>query len=121
MPNFKAKFAVLVHDWPEFHWDLMLEKQASLRTFRLSHPPDQPGAVVAEPLADHRKVYLGYEGEVSGNRGTVTRWDSGTYELVSDTDLRIEIRLEGERLTGTAVLSREADEDDWTFALTSAS
>lgn len=121
MPNFKAKFVVLVHDWPELHWDLMLEKQASLRTFRLSHPPNHPGAVFAEPLPDHRKVYLEYEGEVSGNRGTVTRWDRGAYELLSETDRRMEIRLTGERLTGTAVLSREAGDDDWTFAFTSAS
>ena len=121
MPIFKAKFVILVHDWPELHWDLMLEKQASLRAFRLSHPPDHAGAITAMPLADHRKVYLEYEGEVSGNRGTVTRWDWGAYELLSETDQRIEIRLKGERLTGTAVLSQEAGEDDWTFGLTPAS
>ncbi len=88
---------------------------ASLRTFRLSHPPDHAGPITAEPLPDHRKVYLDYEGEVSDGRGTVVRWDCGEYELVAETAQRIEVRLWGERLAGTAVLEKSA-EDLWAFA-----
>ena len=94
------RFVVLEHDHPLLHWDLMLEKEASLRTWRLSSPPSQPGPIDAEPLADHRIAYLDYEGPVSGNRGNVTRWDHGTYEPLTDTDNRIELQLTGKKLSG---------------------
>ena len=40
-------------------------------------------ACSATRLPDHRKHYLDYEGEISGNRGTVARIDAGTYEQLS--------------------------------------
>jgi len=120
MPNYKAKFVVLNHDWPTTHWDFMLEKEASLHTFRLSAPPDSTGTITAEPLPEHRKVYLDYEGPLSGDRGTVQRWDRGDYELLAETATRIEAKLRGERLNGTAVLEREGA-GDWRFQFTNES
>jgi hypothetical protein len=51
-------------------------------------------------------AYLDYEGPVSGGRGRVERWDGGTYTLQDETERRIELRLDGGRLCGTAVIRR---------------
>jgi hypothetical protein len=98
------RFVVLTHDWPFLHWDLMLEDGEILRTWRLSQPPDTQGAVDAEALPDHRLAYLDYEGPVSGDRGTVLRWDQGTYELLDRTESRVVIRFAGRKLIGIAAI-----------------
>ena len=115
-----SRFVVLIHDHPELHWDFMLENEAALRTWRLAHQPLEPGPIKAEVLADHRLAYLHYEGPVSGNRGTVRRFDRGEFALVTESAERIVIELCGAVLRGTAVLERGRDDDHWTFAFTPA-
>ena len=53
-----------------------------------------PQECIAERLPDHRLAYLEYEGPISGNRGHVQRVASGTYEVVSWSEERIELRLQ---------------------------
>jgi hypothetical protein len=98
------RFAVLSHDWPSPHFDLLLEADAVLRAWRLASPPSL-GANAAEANFDHRKFYLDYEGVVSGGRGTVTRWDAGTFELVEDAPGRVVVELRGTKLTGRVELN----------------
>lgn len=113
------QFVVLTHDHPFLHWDLMLEAPEGLRTWRLARPPTQePGeipGIPAESLPLHRHAYLDYEGPVSGNRGTVTRWDRGEYTVVGETPDRLEVVLTGKRLQGRAVLQRSSPSETWTF------
>jgi len=109
------RFVVLIHDHPSLHWDFMLEKEAELRTWRLSKPPDQTGRIEAQALADHRLVYLDYEGPVSGDRGSVTRFDRGEFVALVETSELIEVQLRGLVLRGKAVLERAAGADLWTF------
>ena len=78
------RFVILEHDWPARHWDLLLEAGAVLRAWRLLAEPGPAAAVPAEPNADHRPAYLDYEGPVSGGRGTVSRWDAGTFTWRAD-------------------------------------
>ena len=60
------RFVILEHDHPILHWDFMLESGEVLRTWRLAAPP-RPGAdFSAAPSFDHRRVYLDYEGPISG-------------------------------------------------------
>lgn len=79
------RFAILCHDHPFPHWDLLIEAGAACRTWRLLDNPAGPGPWRAEPLADHRLLYLDYEGPVSGDRGSVTQWDSGTWVWLTAT------------------------------------
>ena len=80
------RFVILEHDHPVMHWDLMLEAGDVLQTWRLMQPPESVGcAIEATALGDHRVMYLDYEGPVSGDRGTVKRWDAG--EFSEDPDL----------------------------------
>lgn len=105
------RFVILQHDHPFVHWDLMLEVGAALRTWRLPAPPtEQPKE--ATPLGDHRRMYLDYEGAVSGDRGHVKRWDAGEYEVREQGDDRWRVALHGRRWQGTATLTRR-NETAW--------
>jgi hypothetical protein len=79
-------FVFLHHQSPtDEHWDVMLETDSELMTWSIP-PQCSSGASFscpATPLPPHRKHYLEYEGEVSGNRGKVSRIDTGTYEQTS--------------------------------------
>ena len=48
------RFAILTHDHPFLHWDLLLEDGESCRTWRLLLEPAAGIAVQAERIADHR-------------------------------------------------------------------
>ena len=101
------RFVILTHDHPFPHWDLMLETGGVLRTWRLLEEPAPGAAVRAERLADHRTMYLDYEGPLSGDRGHVVRWDAGTFEAEIDDREPLRVVLSGERLKLTAELCQE--------------
>ena len=113
------RFAVLEHDSPRgLHWDFLLETGEALSTWALAQAPDTAGPIDAESLGDHRLDYLDYEGPVSGGRGAVARWDAGTYRFVRQTDRQLVVSLEGQRLRGTATLSRAGDDPRrWRFSM----
>lgn len=102
------RYVILEHDHPVLHWDFMLEAGGVLRTWRLESAPKGGDEITAEPLPDHRLHYLDYEGPVSGDRGTVKRWDRGTYEPAAASE-RVEVTLAGEQLQGIAQIDCVAE------------
>jgi len=113
------RFVVLRHEFPAdhrraSHWDLMFETDGVLRTWAIRLSPDESEPQPADALSDHRLEYLSYEGPVSGDRGSVTRWDSGTYHrlaesLTSRRDMgsgEFRFRVAGSRLCGAVELAR---------------
>ncbi len=103
------RFVILEHDWPTPHWDLLLEDGEVLLAWRLLAEPAAQTTVAAERNADHRKLYLDYEGPISGNRGSVTRWDTGEFEWRRRAENEIEVAVMGEKLMGVVRLLREAE------------
>lgn len=114
------RFVVLRHESPRGqHWDFMLETGTSLATWALPEPPDAAVAMLVEALPDHRLAYLDYEGPISGGRGSVARWDRGTYVLQARSDTELVVTLDGAKLAGTATLERLPDEPNrWRFSYT---
>lgn len=98
------RFVILEHDWPTRHWDLLLEAGSVLRAWRLLEEPDSGNAIPAEANSDHRLAYLTFEGELSGNRGRVFRWDAGTFAWRADGPDRVMVDLAGTRISGVFVL-----------------
>lgn len=100
------------------HFDLLLEFGEALKTWRLENTAFQ-FSQSAKQKKDHRKLYLDYEGEVSGGRGTVKIWDTGTY-LVDQWDERhIRVALTGRQIRTRLRLDRtdagnEGKEPVWT-------
>jgi hypothetical protein len=102
------RFVILEHDHPRGrHYDFMLEAGNALKTWSLAEPPAIGVEQRAERLPDHRLVYLDYEGPVSGDRGTVARWDAGFYELIEQADESLIVELLGDRFRGRAMLALE--------------
>jgi hypothetical protein len=96
----------------------MLEADGILRTWALESLPDAAKSQMAEALPDHRIAYLEIEGEVSGGRGFVTRWDEGTFQWLEEpaaSASELGVRIEGRRLRGVVVMSREADSARWRY------
>ncbi len=93
------------------HYDFMLEHGEALRTWRLRsttfHAPQN-----AQRLKDHRKDYLDYEGEVSGGRGRVRIWDTGTYLVDEERPDLLRIALAGRQLRTRLNLQRPAAPPD---------
>jgi hypothetical protein len=108
------RYVVLFHEMPAgsdrpSHWDLMLEWEGKLRTWALPCEPASALDCDAEQLADHRLFYLDYEGPIAGDRGFVTRWDEGQYQLETATaDERI-VLLTGRRLNARLTLRNKGD------------
>jgi len=124
------RFVILRHETPPGyhrppHWDFMLEADGVLRTWALPEKPARGLALTVEAIADHRLSYLEYEGEVSGDRGRVARWDWGTYETVgkqiasgaaskiqaatrgneASIPSQLHLIIHGEKMTGGVMLS----------------
>ncbi|HEX4149876.1 MAG TPA: DNA polymerase ligase N-terminal domain-containing protein, partial [Pirellulales bacterium] len=105
------RFVVLEHCLPpgharDLHWDLMLEAPGGLRTWALSAAPASGAQIAAEQLPPHRIEFLDYQGPVSGGRGSVQRWDQGSFRWLVDVPQRVEIHFQGSRLSGRAVLEQ---------------
>jgi hypothetical protein len=97
-------FALLQHDAPAgTHWDLLAERVAGeprLATWRLSGDPRGPESVPCERIADHRREYLDFEGDIGGGRGVVLRVDRGEIDVRPRPDGATELRFRGAVLTG---------------------
>lgn len=82
------RYAVLSHDWPTPHFDLLLEDEGICRTWRLPTWPPHDGMPI-ERIADHRTIYLDYDGPVRGDRGHVTTVERGQFEWQSRSETEV--------------------------------
>jgi DNA polymerase Ligase (LigD) len=100
------RFALLEHsrDGQPVHWDLLLDAGAALRTWAIDEPIVPGRTLPARALGDHRKLYLEYEGEISGDRGRVRRIDQGRYEPLVWTPEQVRVALWGAQLVGVVEL-----------------
>jgi hypothetical protein len=96
----------------------MLEEGETLKTWELEAIPTPGATVLASSLPNHRLDYLVYEGPVSNNRGTVRRWDCGTYQTVREGGLEIEFQLTGRRLRGSLLFKQESPRSGGTWRVT---
>jgi hypothetical protein len=128
MANENKKFVIQEHSsGSNVHWDFMLEtcpEQAQrvegvggvLQTYRLDKAPQQliKAPAGAVKIFDHPLKFLTYEGPVNKDRGNVRIADSGSYELLHQSDDRLELNINGKILKGKFTLSH-IEADNWQF------
>lgn len=114
-----GRFAVLEHRWNGLHWDLFLETKPGgpLQSWAIDEPIAFERELPARKLADHRSVYLDYEGPLTGGRGVVRRIDRGVFQTEVWSESRVRARLAGDQLDGMLELRRMGESSSWTFLL----
>ena len=100
------QFVILDHDYPIPHWDFLLESGEALLAWRLLAAPIRGRPIEAQPLPNHRRFYLEYEGAIHGHRGRVIRWDAGSFTWACDSSDVIRVYMAGGRVAGTVTLRR---------------
>lgn len=113
------RFAILEHDHPTLHWDVLIEDGDALRTWAVDAAIMPGRELPARALAPHRRVYLDYEGPISGGRGSVRRWDAGECDVIVWESDRAVIDLRGGQVAGRAEIRRLGDDPTrgWAFRL----
>jgi bifunctional non-homologous end joining protein LigD len=113
------RFVVHEHSARRLHWDLRLEHDGVAASWAIPNgipetPEENRKAVHTE---DHPLEYLEWEGEIPRGEygaGTMTIWDSGTYELEKWEPGKVMVELQGERLRGRYALFHAGKaEKDW--------
>jgi len=114
------RFTILLHQLPTGeHHDLLLQwpGEERLRTWSLPAIPAPGETVEATRLPDHRAIYLDYEGPISGDRGKVTRWDTGSFEIGSESADGLVVIFDGAQIQGEAILQPLTDKENrWRIA-----
>ena len=118
MTQENKKFVIQQHSsGTDVHWDFMLQIGDSLQTYRLDKSPQEliqtPAGAVK--IFDHPLKFLTYQGPVNKGRGNVRIADSGTYEMLHQSDNQLVMDLNGKILKGKFTLSH-IEGDNWQFA-----
>ncbi|MDD1683139.1 MAG: non-homologous end-joining DNA ligase [Methanoregula sp.] len=114
------RFVIQEHHSHKLHYDLRLERDGVLKSWAVPKGiPETAGAKhLAVAVEDHPLEYLSFEGEIPKGEygaGTVSIWDSGTYDTKHWDMEKIEVILHGRRLNGAYVLVKfkRAGKNDW--------
>jgi bifunctional non-homologous end joining protein LigD len=110
------RFVIQQHDATRLHWDLRLEHDGVLLSWALPRglPPNPDRNHLAVHTEDHPLEYLTFHGDIpegSYGAGSMTIWDSGTYDLHELADGKAVVTLHGRRADGRYALFRTRDRD----------
>jgi hypothetical protein len=98
------------------HWDLMLQVENTLKTYRLDKSPHQilHASANATEILDHQIKFLTYEGPVNQGKGNVCIVENGTYEIIHKGPECISLNLNGKTLIGRYNL-KHIEDNNWIF------
>ena len=105
-----SHFVVQEHCTPDgVHWDLMLQHEDTLWTWRMSCPPTAIGDIplILDKIIDHPLRFLSYEGPVQNNTASVKIADCGTYESIERTEIFLRVVFCGRHIKGCFLLDKK--------------
>jgi len=107
-------FVIQEHHASRLHWDLRLERNGVLVSWAVPKgiPMDAKENRLAVQTEDHPMEYATFSGTIPANEyggGTMTIWDSGTYETLKWRDSEVMVDFTGGRVSGRYVLIRTRD------------
>jgi len=113
------RYVVHRHHASRLHWDVRLEMHGVLASWAVPQGPPLEGGKrrLAVHTEDHPIEYLMFHGVIPDGygAGTMTIWDSGTYDLLKDSENEYKVHFHGQRLDGEWVLVRTKQNEgrDW--------
>lgn len=118
MESFSGKFVIHEHTQSgQTHWDLMLERGNVLQTWRLDKAPyENPDIILAEKICDHDKKFLSYDGPVNNGLGNVKMIDVGIFQIIQESESRIQFNLSGKNLSGEFIL-KQMNKEQWRLSV----
>jgi bifunctional non-homologous end joining protein LigD len=105
------RFVIQEHHARRLHWDVRLEHDGVLVSWAVPKGlPTEPGTVrLAVHTEDHPLEYLDFSGEIPAGEyggGSMTIWDTGTYEIEKWNRREVIVRMSGQRARGRYVFIR---------------
>ena len=94
------------------HYDLMLESQQTLWTWRFHDLPGSKPRQHCERSQDHDPGFLEYEGELSPGNGRVDIVEGGSFDLLSAREDEVDITARSGNIAGFCRLERKTG-NDW--------
>ncbi len=113
------RYVVHRHHATRLHWDVRLEMRGILASWAVPNGPplDAGKRRLAVHTEDHPIEYLTFHGVIPDGygAGSMTIWDTGTYEVLEEKDDELKLRFNGQRLQGEWVLvkTRQNEGRDW--------
>ena len=112
-----SSFVIQEHHARSLHWDFRLERDGVLVSWAVPKglPIDRGVNHLAVQVEDHPLEYGSFAGRIPDHEygaGTVTIWDSGTYECTRWSDDEVKVWLHGTRVEGRYGLFR-TNGDNW--------
>ncbi|MBI3522265.1 MAG: DNA ligase D [Chloroflexi bacterium] len=113
------RYVVHRHHASRLHWDVRLEMRGVLASWAVPKgPPLEPGKKrLAIHTEDHPIEYLTFHGVIPDGygAGTMTIWDTGTYELLLEKEREVKVHFHGTRLNGEWVIVQTSANEgrDW--------
>jgi bifunctional non-homologous end joining protein LigD len=113
------RYVVHRHHATRLHWDVRLEMRGILASWAVPNgPPLEAGKRrLAVHTEDHPIEYLTFHGVIPDGygAGSMTIWDTGTYELIEEKPNELKIRMKGGRLDGEWVIvqTKQNEGRDW--------
>ena len=103
------RYVIHKHEASHLHWDLRLEREGVLKSWAIPKIPPLTAGIrrLVIEVEDHDLSFIDFEGEIPEGEygaGTITIWDTGTYDLISERDRRMKLFFSGKRLSGEYVL-----------------
>jgi bifunctional non-homologous end joining protein LigD len=113
----KPRFVVQEHHARRLHWDLRLEHDGVLWSWAVPRgiPMLNKPNHLAVRTEDHPLEYLTFHGDIPKGQygaGTMTIWDTGTYDPEKLNEDEVIVTLHGKRVDGTYALFR-TNGDQW--------
>ncbi|MCK0089524.1 ATP-dependent DNA ligase [Rhodococcus sp. F64268] len=111
------RFVIQEHHARRLHYDLRLERDGVLASWAVPKnlPEDAGRNHLAVRTEDHPLEYLDFHGTIPSGEygaGTMTVWDTGTYDTEKWRDDEVIVRLHGEKVEGRYAFIR-TEKDQW--------
>ncbi len=107
------RYVIHHHICEDEHYDLMIEDNDSLKTWRivlkdLSKLIDGH-EIRGQRIKDHRKEYLSYEGQIKSGKGRVEIFDSGACVFIDNKINKIKCTFNGKIFRGEIIIFEKQD------------